>query len=730
VKSLFPPCEPFPSDPLGIKLCETFPYLWKAILRSNESTGLWETLDKYPLRPRVLWRYWQDAAFIVGVRFGVETQYALIDIDAESDYHPNQSPHALANIRAALETIGICRTILTRSSHSGGLHLWLPLEGSVSSFWLATALKVCLGQHGFVVEQGQLETFPNCKSYSPQGQPTSEYQGHRLPLQPASGAALLDEDGQVQTGGLDTFFRQWDVAAAAQDGSLLTTNVALAREVQSKRRYRSTHTVVKEWREDLETELKDGWTGHGQTNHLLKTIACYGVVFAGQSEEGLVPYIVRTAIALPGYEEWCQHKAHIEQRAKDWAKAADGYYWALGTEGCRTSVFHQRDASNSIVRINRNQARAAEAQQRIQQAVEVLEADHALPSAIGQRMDAIVSLAHCSRQTLRKVLPLWHPQHRQERASNGCVEALLAVIEPERVALKPACTDDQEGDRGFAADSAPDLPKPPNAHEKDFVHTHAQQMKRGLAVEVSSRKASQTTPLAANRFANVESVTVAATNVVAETTDGRMSDAFPQMSSVTTLPIETGTPVTSNGHLPQGKRTQTPSRLIAHRETDRPTLPTPPATTLINTSQGTTAGTQELTVVKTAKTELTTPPETPRKTRQRRSIPLAEQALPPYAILLAPEPVYPDIAPDEVRRVTEAIGGILQKLQQQCDWTAKHLALWLSEHFAGRRRSQIPDRELPTLLERLQHHYESILAAVDTPTGQTETLLQEPPPPD
>src|SRR5579883_3370320 len=309
MKTLFPRYEPFPGDPLGVRLCETFPYRWKAILKANHPDSAWETLDKYPLKPRVLWRYWQDAATNVGVRFGYETQYGLIDIDARSAHHPAQNPEALGQIRAALETIGLCRSLLTRSSDSGGLHLWLPLPVAVPSFWLATALKVCLEQHGFMVSQGQLETFPNCKQFN------AEYQGHRLPLQPASGAALLNAEAQVVPGGLGAFFQQWDIAAAAQDIGLLTVNIALAREIQTRRRYRLTHTVIKEWREDSETEIREGWTGPGQTNHLLKTIACYGVVFAGQSGEGLVAYIVRTAIALPGYQEWCRHQAHIEQRA-------------------------------------------------------------------------------------------------------------------------------------------------------------------------------------------------------------------------------------------------------------------------------------------------------------------------------------------------------------------------------------------------------------------------------
>ncbi|MBD0270165.1 MAG: hypothetical protein ICV77_17950, partial [Cyanobacteria bacterium Co-bin8] len=123
------PSDPLPGDPSGKRLCEIFGrYLWQTIqaqqLDSAAAKPQWKTITQYPLRPRVLWAQWQDAAQLVGVRFGSSTSYALIDIDAGSRYH---SPDAIANLRAALETLGITRTLLVRSSWSGGLHLYIPL---------------------------------------------------------------------------------------------------------------------------------------------------------------------------------------------------------------------------------------------------------------------------------------------------------------------------------------------------------------------------------------------------------------------------------------------------------------------------------------------------------------------------------------------------------------------------------------------------------------------------
>ncbi len=102
-----------------------------------------------------------------------------IDIDRDSPHHPGQTPSALATLRLALETIGLYRTVLIRSSHSEGLHLYIPLPAAVPTFGLACALKQCLEAQGFTLAPGQFEIFPNCKSYAIPGSYT-EYNAHRL----------------------------------------------------------------------------------------------------------------------------------------------------------------------------------------------------------------------------------------------------------------------------------------------------------------------------------------------------------------------------------------------------------------------------------------------------------------------------------------------------------------------------------------------------------------------
>lgn len=400
--------EPLPLDPLGKRLCLTFPYLWQAIVAANEADPHWQTLTKYPLRPRVLWRLWQDAAQLVGVRFDDQTNYGLIDIDIKSNYHPNQTSDALSLIRAALETIGLYRVILLRSSWSGGLHLYIPLPEAVPTFGLASALEQCLKAQGLTIAPGQLEVFPNCKSYALKGS-YSEYNAHRLPLQTRSGSCLLDADLHPTSDQLGCFFEQWDLAAAGQDLKELTAAIAMARHNRRGKRLRQT-TEVEAWLHDLRTEMAEGWTGYGQTNHLLKTIACYGVVFEGLQDEELIEFIHTSAIHSPGYWQWCRHQHEIKLKATVWARSAQGYYWRLGAEPQRAGSVYDREGSSNVISFSKNLQRSQEAQQRIRDIVQQLEAEGTLPETPTARA-RVIAAQGVSLKTLYRHPTLWHPEH-------------------------------------------------------------------------------------------------------------------------------------------------------------------------------------------------------------------------------------------------------------------------------------------------------------------------------
>ncbi|MBD2096822.1 hypothetical protein H6F90_17100 [Trichocoleus sp. FACHB-591] len=425
--------EPLPRDPLGQRFCQLFPYPWQAIVAPTPADAsqkpAWQTLTQYPLKPRSLWTCWQDAAQLVGVRFGPTTYHGLIDLDAFSLHHPTRDRQALATIRAALASIGIHQTLLLRSSWNGGLHLYIPLPEAVPTFGLAVALKHCLEAHHLPLQAGQLEVFPNVKRYSKAGE-YSEYNAHRLPLQPSSGSVLLSDTLQPLPSDLSSFFQQWNQAAAAQDLEQLHQAIAAAKKQHQYRSYNRRSNIAL-WQEELENEMEQGWTGPGQTNHLLKTIGCYGVVFQSLSGPALAHYIERTATHSPGYREWCQHQHEISRRAQEWAEATENYYWPLGTSPKRDRSLVLTTAANNIV--NFNQKRAEEAQARIKQAVLELTQKDQLPDRLTARAQAIASLAQCSHSTLQKYKELWHPEwYVIELPEPVTASSLAPAIEPAK----------------------------------------------------------------------------------------------------------------------------------------------------------------------------------------------------------------------------------------------------------------------------------------------------------
>jgi hypothetical protein len=413
--------EPLPADPTGQRLCEIFGhYRWnfiRADLPDDATTkAAWTTVNTYPLRPRVLWNQWQDANQLIGVRFTHDTRYALLDLDAGGDYC---TAEGVAQIRAALETIGITRTLLIRSSWSGGLHLYLPFAELVNTFNLAVTLKECLQAQGFRLQAGQLEIFPNVKAYGVQT--FIEYMGHRLPLQPGSGSCLLDDALNPIGASLARFFWLWDGAASHQDMEALLHAMKIGRDNHRKLPKRRSHPV-ESWRHDLDTVITEGWTDYGQTNHLLKTIACYGRVFEGLEGQALIDYTLRIALNCPGYEQYCRHQHDIERKVTAWVRAVEGYYWPLGTTPTRDTS----QPKNNLVPFNQQQAE--DAQHRICIAYTELEQAGELPEQITARAKAIAQAAKVSQQTLYKHLSLWHPTHQE-----GVIAQLASLLAPEEV---------------------------------------------------------------------------------------------------------------------------------------------------------------------------------------------------------------------------------------------------------------------------------------------------------
>jgi hypothetical protein len=315
----------------------------------------------------------------------------MIDVDSHSAYL-GQVP----TILEALETIGICRTVITRSSWSGGLHIYAPLPKAYPTFSVAVAVTTALEAQGLLVQSGQLEVFPNVKTYGKfwRGEFT-DYNGHRLPLQVGTGSCILNDDLQPVAGGeqLARFFALWDNALLFQDEETIDQALAIAR---INRRRRRAVGPVESWRADLQQLIGEGWTGPGQTNHLLKEIGCYGRVFEGLSGVELAEYIERTATTAPGYERWCRHQHEIWRRCCVWGKAVEKYYWPLGAEPLRDRPTFTQLCTES----------ANEARRRISEAIAQLPGPVATVKELAR---TLCRMARCSQQTLYKNRDLWNP---------------------------------------------------------------------------------------------------------------------------------------------------------------------------------------------------------------------------------------------------------------------------------------------------------------------------------
>lgn len=363
----------------------------------NEGRAEWKTVTKYPLKPRTLWAKFQDAATVIGVRFGRATRYALIDIDAESEY---LDPAWVRQIHLALETIGIVRTVIVRSSFSGGVHIYCPLPQEYPSFSVACAVKQALEAQGLRLSPGQLETFPNEKEFGKCWEGTYvEYNGHRLPLQPGTGAAILDDDLEIIClDDLSRFLAMWDNATQKNGHEYISEALCCARANRRKRGRKAVGPVA-EWKADLQAQIDEGWTGPGQTNEMLKVIAVYGRVFERLEAYDLAEYVERMATNAPGFFEYSNHQHDLTRRATAWALAVCKFYWPLGSAPQRETKSLEQVLFE----------RSSEAMTRIAATFDRLK-DELANLPIKAMVIRLCKEAACSAATLYKYRSLWHPQ--------------------------------------------------------------------------------------------------------------------------------------------------------------------------------------------------------------------------------------------------------------------------------------------------------------------------------
>ncbi|MFK8184806.1 MAG: hypothetical protein AB8B99_15650 [Phormidesmis sp.] len=398
----------------------------------------WQTESRHPLSDRLI----VQSAYLYGVRPGSNTCYGLIDIDKGSPYHPQSDPMALPRIAEALEPLGLVASLKLTSSDSKGLHVYLPFEEAVPSWQLAIAITTLLENAGFKLMPGWLEVFPNRKPFSPNGS-FSLFNGHRLPLQ--QGSYLLNDALQpVASTHLD-FVHQWRLAAAHND---ISVEILEQTVKQAKRQAYRVSGKAEKFLNDLNADIEPGWSGPGQTNHILGRITMRSYIFGHVlGAEGplngraLVDEIVKSARALPGFKDFCGHQRDLVKKARAWAHSIESesryFPYASG------KAFKAKQGPTW------NEQQAAEAREHIRQCVIELCQQGAFPGGITPRFELLCN-CHISGATLYKNQDLWHPEFISAQQQLTVREPVNTPPHPPNLQLRgvPA-----------RADSASDPPK-------------------------------------------------------------------------------------------------------------------------------------------------------------------------------------------------------------------------------------------------------------------------------
>lgn len=397
-----------------------FDYIWAE--QPNPGAEVeWKTESGHPLSDRLI----QQGRYLFGVRFGAETNYCLLDIDAGSFYHPNHDSFAISRIVAALEPLGLVGHIACTSSYSGGLHLYFPFEKAQSSWQIAIALTYLLENAGFKLQPGQLEVFPNPKPYTTDGK-ISLFNAHRLPLQ--IGSYLLNKGLQPIWSSSEIFVKQWHLN---QQRNSVDSKILKQILKQTKRKHFSISGKAEKFINDLNTEIELGWTGYGQTNRLLGRITMRAYIFnhvltGGERLKGelLVKEIIKTARLLPGYEEWCRHQHEIEQRAEEWARCIENsHYFHFGDQIKKPGSESENETlSNAIDQSpSWNQQRSAATRDRIRHAIADLLEANCLPVKPTARFQALLKHG-IGGASLYRHRDLWHPSYFETSTSDQAAE--------------------------------------------------------------------------------------------------------------------------------------------------------------------------------------------------------------------------------------------------------------------------------------------------------------------
>lgn len=424
-------------EELGDQFLGLFPHRYDYIWAERPAPGEranWQTETRHPLSDRLL----QQGKHLYGVRFGAQTRYLVIDIDAKSVYHPHRDRLGIARLLDALEPLGLVDYLACTSSYSGGVHLYIPFDTIQKTWNIAFAVHTALVKGGFQVAPGQLEIFPNPKLYVSDGTPNL-YAAHRLPLQ-EPGSYLLSKEWELTHTTQAEFVRRWTFVAARNQ----VDEAAVSQLVdQGRRKQTRISKQAEKFLNDLNAEIERGWTGSGQTNRLLGRITMRSYIFAhvlyaSEPLQGraLVRDIVAVAKTLPGYFQWCRHQSEIELRAEEWARCIENSaYFPYGFSKS-IDINCINNSVNSASSLTHNQQQQTSARERIRQAIASLLTTNTLPVAPTARFHALTAQG-IGGATLYRHRDLWHPNYLTSNYDLISVESIPVETSKQVDKLEP-----------------------------------------------------------------------------------------------------------------------------------------------------------------------------------------------------------------------------------------------------------------------------------------------------
>ncbi|OKH12318.1 hypothetical protein [[Limnothrix rosea] IAM M-220] len=279
--------------------------------------------------------YWRSPDQIIAIRFDTTTREIVIDVDRPSPYFNASS---IRVIRYVLEDIGLVACVIHRSSEGGGVHLRYPLSEERNTYAIARTVTYALNNAGLWLSGGELEVFPNKKTWIERGKVYTkgrkhhelfDYNAIRVPLQ--AGYELLDDWLEpIGDNSLREYRCRWEWCADQQDLELLDEAIAHYSDPKNKPKRPRKFGSIRDIERDYKELLRVGFTSKGQTNSILgKLTRMIRILEPTTDDLDLAQKVMAIVVKLPGYEKYCCHQHHIEKRCLEWARCCikKGYYY-------------------------------------------------------------------------------------------------------------------------------------------------------------------------------------------------------------------------------------------------------------------------------------------------------------------------------------------------------------------------------------------------------------------